>query len=252
MLEHKVSEIKKTIIDIAAGTVGCHLGGCLSVVEILASVYEKYWHDPQTKIVLSKGHAAAALYATLYQYGVLTENPALTYGQKKSIFTGHPNHKIAGISFSTGSLGHGIPYAIGWALACKIKNNSGLGIAIVGDGELQEGLCWESFQFAHAKNINNFICIVDLNNCQNDGYVKMISSMDNLQERFEAFGFEVITVDGHNINEILSALNFCNKPLAILAKTQKGNSVNNISGNPKSHYMKIEKKQAKLWKRRIT
>ncbi|WP_294351515.1 1-deoxy-D-xylulose-5-phosphate synthase N-terminal domain-containing protein [uncultured Clostridium sp.] len=248
-IKEKIKEARKLIIDMAATPTGCHIGGSLSVIDILMVTYFKYLEDKSTKIVLSKGHAAAALYATLYLNKLIDVNPVEVYGRKDSIFTGHPNHKIDNISFSTGSLGHGISYAVGCALAEKLKGSNGLGIAICGDGELQEGLCWETFQIVQAKNINNFICIVDVNECQNDGFVKDISPMKNLKSRFEALDFDVKEIDGHNIEEILLAIKSDRKrPIAVLAKTIKGKGIKVMEGNPECHYAKISSRLAAKWK----
>lgn len=243
-------EARKLIVDMAATPTGCHIGGSLSVIDLLLGVYFKYGKNQDNVIVLSKGHSAAALYATLYLYNVITENPADSYGRDGSLFTGHPNHKIPGIPFATGSLGHGIAYAAGWALAQKMKGNNGLGIVIGGDGELQEGLCWETAQIVQAKSITNFIYIVDCNGGQNDGLISDISPFHDLRKMFEGFGFRVKEIDGHDFNQILTAIEpDPEKPLAVLAQTIKGKGIKAIEGNPHSHYAKIPKNIAERWKR---
>ncbi|UTR16515.1 thiamine pyrophosphate-dependent enzyme [Salipaludibacillus sp. LMS25] len=245
---------RETIVDIGATETGCHLGGSLSVIDLLIALFDNYSLNNNNQIVLSKGHAAAALYSVLYVQGVLKENPAQNYGKHNSLLTGHPNHKIKGIPYSTGSLGHGIPYAAGWALAQKLKGSTGLGIAICGDGELQEGLCWETFQVVQAKQINNFMCVVDINGAQNDGLTSHISPSENIKGRFEAFGFHTLEVNGHDFKEIIQALqeiNNCSKPLAILAHTIKGKGLPSIEGNPKAHYLKIPHRLKNKWKRSI-
>lgn len=249
VIEQMAKDARKMIIDMAATPTGCHIGGSLSVIDILMTTYCKNSGNDATKIVLSKGHAAAALYATLYLLNLIKENPVESYGKKGSLFTGHPNHKINNIPFSTGSLGHGVAYAAGYALAEKMKGSDGLGIAICGDGELQEGLCWETFQIVQAKNVYNFICIVDINQCQNDGFVRDISEMNKLKEKFEAFNFEVRSIDGHSVKEILLALEPTGtKPIAILAKTIKGKGIKVMEGNPECHYAKISNRLRDKWK----
>lgn len=251
-IEEKCREARKQIIDMAATDKGCHIGGSLSVIDLLVVLYEKYHSDSKNQIVLSKGHAAAALYSTLFVNDLLEESPALSYGKKNSLLTGHPNHKIKHIPFSTGSLGHGIPYAAGWALSQKLKNEDGIGIAVCGDGELQEGLCWETFQVVQSKEINNFVCVVDINGAQNDGYVKDISDLVHLKTRFESFGFETKEIDGHNLSDIIGSLNEDQeKPLVILAKTIKGKGVPELEGNPKAHYAKIPQRLKNKWKRSL-
>jgi len=251
-LQSIANEARKLIIDMAATPTGCHIGGSLSVIDLLIGTYAKYIDDNDTVIVLSKGHAAAALYATLYIFELVKENPALTYGSKDSLYIGHPNHKIDNVRFSTGSLGHGIAYAAGWALGKKLEKSQGLGIAIGGDGELQEGLCWETAQIVQSKEINNFVYIVDCNGAQNDGYIQDISPLSNITKRFESFGFRVEEINGHNMEEIVSSIDVDNKkPLAILANTIKGKGVAAIEGNPDSHYAKITDRLATKWKRGI-
>jgi transketolase len=249
LLIERATEARKLIIDMAAASTGCHIGGSLSAIDLLIGAYAKYGQDPNTAIILSKGHAAAALYAALHVYGIIPDNPADSYGQRGSLFTGHPNHKLPGIPFATGSLGHGIPYAAGWALAQKMKRTNGLGIVIGGDGELQEGLCWETAQIVQAQSITNFIYIVDCNGGQNDGYIQDISPIRNLRQRFEAFGFFVKEIDGHRFEDIIAAIEpEHDRPVAILASTIKGKGVAAIEGNPDAHYAKIQPKLAHKWK----
>ncbi|MCZ8521673.1 MULTISPECIES: 1-deoxy-D-xylulose-5-phosphate synthase N-terminal domain-containing protein [Paenibacillus] len=246
-------EARRLIVDMAAAPTGCHIGGSLSVIDLLLASLAKYGADEKNVIVLSKGHSAAALYAALHVYGVIEANPAETYGREGSLFTGHPNHKLPGIPFATGSLGHGIPYAAGWALAQRMKGSGGLGIALGGDGELQEGLVWETAQIVQAKGISNFIYIVDCNGGQNDGLLSDISPVPRLRERFEAFGFRVREIDGHDFSEILEAVEPDPElPLAVLARTVKGKGVRAIEGNPDAHYAKIPEKTAEKWKRSLS
>ncbi|MFC4101384.1 1-deoxy-D-xylulose-5-phosphate synthase N-terminal domain-containing protein [Paenibacillus xanthanilyticus] len=258
-LEGKALEARSLIIDMAAAPTGCHIGGSLSVIDLLLAAYAVYGSDPASAIILSKGHSAAALYAALYVQGIMPDNPAESYGASGSLFTGHPNHKLPGIPFATGSLGHGVPYAAGWALAQRLKGTGGTGVVIGGDGELQEGLCWETAQIAQAKGISNFVYIVDCNGGQNDGLVQDISPLPQLRERFEAFGFRVRETDGHDYGAILSAIDVAlapgeeaGKPLAVLARTVKGKGVRAIEGNPEAHYAKIPAKTADKWKRSLT
>lgn len=252
-LINKAKTARKLIIDMAASDKGCHIGGSLSVIDLLIGAYGKYGNDQNSSIILSKGHAAAALYAAMYVFQKITDDPSISYGKKDSLFTGHPNHKIENIEFSTGSLGHGISYGAGCALAQKIKGTKGKAIVIGGDGELQEGLCWETMQIIQAKSLDNLIYIVDCNGAQNDGFLDDISPINNLRERFESFGFNVLLIDGHDIQEITDVLNYANynKPLAILAKTVKGKGVKAIEGNPNAHYAKITSTLSTRWKRGI-
>jgi transketolase len=246
---------RELILDMAASPRGCHLGGSLSVIDILIAAYGAFRSDPDTRIVLSKGHAAAALYAALHVHGILEINPAPRYGLVGEPFTGHPGPGVPGVTFPTGSLGHGVPCALGWALGQKLKGTSGMGIAVVGDGELQEGLCWESFQIAQAKGIDNFVVIVDVNGGQNDGRVEEISSLGDLEARLSSFGFTVEELDGHDLEALSTSLLRHRerpfRPLGILARTIKAKGVPELEGSSSSHYVVINRARAMAWKRNL-
>ncbi|AUG99982.1 transketolase [Prodigiosinella confusarubida] len=243
------AQARGIIIDIAASEVGCHLGGALSVIDILIYTLNNYLADQNNCVVLSKGHAAAALYSAMYVLGYSDTNPADEYGQCHSLYTGHPNHKIPHIRFSTGSLGHGVGYAAGWALAQRQAGSNGTAIVIGGDGELQEGLCWEVLQVLSAQKITDFIYIIDRNGAQNDGYVNDISPMVDLKERFASYHMDVVEIDGHDFEQLAKALSSRrNRGLVIIANTVKGKGIPQIEGNPSCHYVKIKRHQAIKWK----
>ncbi|QSB04159.1 1-deoxy-D-xylulose-5-phosphate synthase N-terminal domain-containing protein [Natronoglycomyces albus] len=250
ILADQALEARKLIIDMAASERGCHLGGSLSVLDILISAFYTTSNDSDSRVVLSKGHAAAGLYAALHVTGQLKANPAEHYGQVGHPFTGHPGPKVPGVTFPTGSLGHGVPYAAGWALAQRLAGTSGRGIAIAGDGELQEGLVWETIQVAAAQRLANFTIVVDVNGGQNDGLVADISPLENLTERFTAFGFTTVETDGHDHESLIHALQTStSQPLAILARTVKGKGLKPVEGKAGSHYVSIDAARAAKWKR---
>lgn len=226
-LKHDSVSIRKEIIDIAASKHGCHIGGSLSVTDLLNYIFDRYNDDPRSQIVLSKGHAAAALYATLYVKDVIQDKPSLSYGQSDSLLLGHPNDEIKGIPYSTGSLGHGLGYGAGWALGQRLRHIAGLSIVIGGDGELQEGSVWESLQVVSAKHINNLVYVIDRNKAQNDGYVNDISPYYDLSMRFQSYRFQVLNINGHNFNEIDDAFSkkAVDKPTIIIANTVKGKGI---------------------------
>jgi transketolase len=244
----RAARARRLIVDMAAGETGCHLGGSLSVVDILVAAHAFAGTHPGTEVVLSKGHAAAALYAVLYEIGILEENPAPRYGLAGAPYTGHPGPKVPGVLFPTGSLGHGLAYAAGWALSRRLLGKPGAAIAVLGDGELQEGLVWETFQIVSAKRIHNLTAVIDVNGGQNDGCVADISPMEDLPARLQAFGLDVVEVDGHDIEKLVAALPPGERPRAVLAHTVKGKGVRAVEGKAASHYVKIPPARAKQWK----
>ncbi|MEV0029630.1 1-deoxy-D-xylulose-5-phosphate synthase N-terminal domain-containing protein [Nocardia sp. NPDC050793] len=248
ILERQALRCREVVIDTAATEVGCHLGGSLSVVEILLATMAIADTEEGSAVVLSKGHAAAALYAALHVRGVLSEHPAVSYGRAGSALTGHPGKDMPGVLFPTGSLGHGAAYAVGWALSRRLLARPGRTFAIVGDGELQEGLVWEALQVAAAKKVDDLTLIVDANGGQNDGYVADISPLGDLAARLRAFGAVVETVDGHSVPALLDALTTGSGLRAIVARTTKAKGVSTAEGLSKSHYVRIGKQRAHQWK----
>ena len=251
-LRQRALAARRMVIDMAATPTGCHLGGSLSVMDILIAALDRTATDPDSEVVLSKGHAAAGLYAALYVTGILEEDPVPHYGGATHHFTGHPGPSVEGVRFPTGSLGHGAPYALGWALSRRLASTPGLGIAVLGDGELQEGLVWETCQVAAAQRVGNLIVVVDRNGGQNDGLVADISPEPRLAERFDAFGFEVRQVDGHDVDALRDLFepdrSDRERPLAVIADTVKGKGLRPVEGKAASHYVTIDARRAAAWK----
>lgn len=215
-----------------------HPGGSLSIAELLAYLYNvemkvdsKNPNDPnRDRFVLSKGHAAPALYATLSLKGFFPTEDLKTLRKSDSYLQGHPNmNKIPGVDMSTGSLGQGISAAAGMALAAKLDGKDYRVYTILGDGEIEEGEVWEAAMFASAKGLDNLLVIVDNNNLQIDGTVEEVNSPYPIFEKFEAFGFNTIAIDGNNFDEIEDAVKKAKevngKPSAIIAKCVKGKGV---------------------------
>jgi len=252
LLTERAKQARRLVVDMAASPRGCHLGGSLSVLDILIAALHRAGGDDGTRVVLSKGHAAAGLYAALHVSGVLAENPVTGYGRAGHHYTGHPGPAVPGVAFPTGSLGHGVAYAVGWALARRIAGGAGLGIAISGDGELQEGLVWEACQVAAAQRLGNFVLVVDRNGGQNDGLVDDISPLPNLAARFAAFGFDTAEVDGHDLAALSAVLagsrGGARRPLAVIAATVKGKGIPPLEGKANSHYVTIDAARAAKWK----
>ena len=215
-----------------------HPGGSLSIAELMAYLYNvemkvdannPKWED-RDRFVLSKGHAAPALYATLALKGFFPTEDIKTLRKSDSYLQGHPSMKsVPGVDMSTGSLGQGISTAVGMALAAKLDKKDTRVYTILGDGEIEEGQVWEAAMFANAKKLDNLVVIVDNNNLQIDGTVEEVNSPYPIPEKFTAFGFNTIEIDGNNLDEIETAFenakNCKDKPTAIIAKTVKGKGV---------------------------
>ena len=225
-----------------------HPGGSLSSADILATLYFGELNiDPKNpkmadrdKFVLSKGHAVPALYAALGERGFYEVNEMMTLRQVGSKFQGHPNmSKVPGIEMSTGSLGQGFSAAVGMAIAGKIDKNPGRVYALTGDGELQEGIVWEAAMQAAHRKLDNLVAIVDLNGLQIDGKVSDVKCVCPVDEKFRSFGWNVISVDGHNFEELTTAFDEAKKcdgvPTAIIAHTHKGKGVSFMEDNAGWH-----------------
>ena len=225
-----------------------HPGGSLSSADILATLYFGELNiDPKNpkmadrdKFVLSKGHAVPALYAALGERGFYEVNEMMTLRQVGSKFQGHPNmSKVPGIEMSTGSLGQGFSAAVGMAIAGKIDKNTGRVYALTGDGELQEGIVWEAAMQAAHRKLDNLVAIVDLNGLQIDGKVSDVKCVCPVDEKFRSFGWNVISVDGHNFEELTTAFSEAKSskgvPTAIIAHTHKGKGVSFMEDNAGWH-----------------
>lgn len=217
-----------------------HISSALSLVEILAAVYRysgldlekiKNKDEQRTRVILSKGHGALALYATLIESGVVSEECLRGFATSDGIVSTHPvKGSINGIEMTAGSLGQGVGYATGNALGAKIRGEAIESIVIVGDGELQEGSNWEALLFAAHHKLDNLTIIIDKNHLQISDAVEHIVRIDPLRDKFASFGFGVCEVDGHCISEIVDALKTpcCGMPKVIIADTIKGKGVSFI------------------------
>ena len=214
-----------------------HPGGSLSCTDILTYLYfNKMNVDPKNpkmenrdRFVLSKGHAAPALYSVLAQRGYFDVELLKTLRQIGSILQGHPDMKhIPGVDMSSGSLGQGISCAVGMALSAKHFGNDFKVYTVLGDGEIEEGQVWEAAMFAANKGLSNLVAFVDYNNLQIDGTIGEVNSASPIDKKFEAFNWHTITIDGHDFEQIENALaeaETIDKPVAIIAKTVKGKGV---------------------------
>ncbi len=238
LLMLKAEKIRLAVIEGTYHAKSGHPGGSLSIAEDLAYLYwremridprEPQWPD-RDRLVLSKGHAAPALYGALALRGYFPRDMIPTLRHVGSILQGHPDMKhIPGVDMSAGSLGQGISCAVGMALAGKLDQKAYRVYTIVGDGELEEGQVWEAAMFAAAKKLDNLVVLVDNNNLQIDGTVEEVNSPYPIPEKFAAFGFHVVEIDGNDLEQIESALTEARtvkgKPTAVIQKTVKGKGV---------------------------
>ena len=229
----KPNELRKSILKMLHEAQSGHVGGSFSIAEIVCSLYNNFdlVSGEKDKFILSKGHAAPALYAALYLKGVISDDELLTFRKINSKLQGHPDKvRLKNVVATTGSLGQGLSIAIGHAIGHQLRKTENKVFCIVGDGEMQEGQIWESIMLAPKFKLRNLCMIIDKNNAQNDGYVDNILSLDigkNLSEKIKSFGWNVKTVDGNNYTEFTKAsLALHNeKPTCIIANTVKGKGV---------------------------
>lgn len=244
-------EIRKTALTMIYRAQSGHPGGSFSAADIVAALYFDFLNlDPKKptwperdRFVLSKGHACPALYAALLLRGFLEKKEIDTLRQQGSRLQGHPDMKrCPGIDISTGSLGQGISCAVGMALAAKRDGKNYTTYTMVGDGECNEGQVWEAAQAAHKYELDNFIVFVDHNGLQNDGFTKDIMPSVSLHDKFAAFGFQTIRIDGHCMEDIVETLDFMTtqkngKPKCIVCHTVKGKGVSFMENVPAWHGM---------------
>ena len=225
-----------------------HTGGSLSAVEIITALYfHKMKHDPQNphwpdrdRFVLSKGHAAPALYAVLARCGYFDISALKTLRKMGSILQGHPDMEVTpGVDISTGSLGQGLSMANGMALALRLDKKSSRVYVLMGDGEIQEGQVWEAAMAAGHYRLDNVCAIVDCNGLQIDGQVEQIMNIEPVADKWASFGWEVFKVNGHDLGEITSAFakaeEVKQKPSIVIAKTIKGKGISFFEGKVKYH-----------------
>jgi transketolase len=237
-LQLAAANVRKCVIEGTYNAASGHPGGSLSIADIITYLYMYKLHvDPKNptmedrdRFVLSKGHTAPALYGALALKGFFPVEDIKTLRKPNSHLQGHPSlGKTPGIDMSTGSLGQGISVAVGMALGAKRKNADYRVYAVLGDGEIEEGQVWEAAMFAAAKGLDNLVAVVDNNNLQIDGTIEEVNSPYPIDEKFAAFGWNVIQIDGHDFDQIdaaFTAAEACKgKPTAIIAKTVKGKGV---------------------------
>ena len=247
-LKMKAKEIRKDIIEEVYNAKSGHPGGSLSIADIMAVLYfnelridEKNprWEE-RDRLVLSKGHCSPALYAALAERGFFDKEDLKSFRKIKSNLQGHPDlNKVPGVDMTSGSLGQGLSIANGMAIAGKMDNKNYRVYTILGDGEIEEGQIWEAAMTANKYKLDNLCVIVDNNNLQIDGTIEEVMSSYPIDEKFKSFGFNVLTIDGNNIEKILSAFEIAkqtkNKPTCIIAKTIKGKGVSFMENKTEWH-----------------
>ncbi len=246
-------DIRKRILELSfqAGSNGSHLGGSLSSVEILNTLYNADFNfDPnkpeRDRLILSKGHAALALYCVLESVGIINKEDVETFEQNGTSLFAHAKKNISkGIEFSGGSLSLGASYAVGVALACKSKQLNSQIFVLLGDGECDEGLVWEAIMSAVNYKLDNLTFIVDCNGLQSDGYTKDVMNHAPLEEKFRGFGTKVLSVNGHSEKELLMAYQQKgeNTPLVIVAHTVKGKGVSFMENLQQWHHGTLSQHQ---------
>jgi len=246
-MELHAAEIRRNLIKMIIGKGKGHSGGALSMVDILTALFfgvlkidpEKPQHPKRDRFLLSKGHACTGLYATLAQRGYFPVSTLDTYYELNSFLGGHPVKGLPGVEVATGSLGHGPPIGLGMAVSARMDKKDHRVFVLVGDGEIQEGVVWESVMFAAHNKLENFIMIVDRNRIQSDDFTEDLLTMNPLEQKFEAFGWASKTVDGHDVVALTQALNSApfeaGKPSVLIANTVKGKGVDFIENQVLFH-----------------
>lgn len=247
-LEIKAVEIRKIMLQMIHDAGAGHTGGSLSSVDILVSLfYNKMKHDANNpnwderdRFLLSKGHSVEGYYSVLADSGYFPKEDLSTFSKFKSELIGHPNKNVPGVEMNTGSLGHGLPIGVGMALGAKKLGNPCTIYVLMGDGELAEGSIWEAAMAASNYKLDNLIAIIDRNGLQISGCTEDVMSLENLKEKWAAFGWDTVEVDGNNMQSLIEGLDIAKKrkgkPQMIIAKTIKGKGVSFMENVPTWHH----------------
>jgi transketolase len=249
---------KKLIIEHSKKAGAGHIGSALSIADILYVLYDKIIEisdinsNQRDRFILSKGHAVLSLYIMLYMKGFISKKDLNSYYLNGSKLGGHPKHIVNGIDFITGSLGTGVTFASGCALAAKIEKSSRLIYCLLSDAELNEGSFWETILFASHQKLSNLIFILDNNGQQALGYTKDILNIENIEKKMKDFGFDTYNIDGHNLLEIENCLNeiklkykenMASKPFFVVANTVSGSGISYMENTIEWHYKSMNNEQ---------
>jgi len=242
------AEFRATAVQMSHAAGAAHLASSLSCIDIVAVLYHSVlrldprnpkWED-RDRFILSKGHAATALYAALAYKGFLTDDDLKSYGKAGSLLEEHPSPRLPGVEAATGSLGHGLPCGCGISLASRIKGQKYRTFVLMSDGECNEGSVWEASLFAAANKLGNLCAFVDFNKWQATGRSREVLALDPLAEKFKSFGWNVHEIDGHDHQQILNAVtevwSDIGKPTMVVAHTVKGKGVSFMEDDNNWHY----------------
>mgnify|MGYP006411133295 FL=1 len=247
MTQELALKIRKHAVNMTSTGGSSHIGSILSIADVLAVLYgsvmdyredEPKWQG-RDRFILSKGHAGAGVYAALAESGFISVDKLKTHYQDGSDLSGHVSHKgIPGVEFSTGSLGHGLPVATGMALAAKINKDKHTIYVLMSDGECDEGSNWEAALFAPHHKLDNLVVIIDRNKLQSIHSTEDTLGLEPFVDKWQAFGWGVVDIDGHNHEQLINACNSkeVGKPLCIVANTIKGKGVSFMEDNVLWHY----------------
>jgi transketolase len=246
-LDERSSYLRSLVVRALQGGNRGHIGSSMSLIEILRVLFDDIlkfksndpsWED-RDRLILSKGHGCLALYALLADKKFFNFSELDKFCHDDGMLGGHPErNKIPGVEASTGALGHGLSIGVGMALALKIRKKSSKVFVIVGDGEINEGSVWEAAMCAGNHNLENLIVMIDYNKIQSYGFTEEVADLEPLVDKWKAFNFNVIEVDGHNVEEIKSILEKkpSKKPLAVICHTVKGKGIGFAENDPKWHH----------------
>ena len=259
-LDERSLILRRMIVRAFEGGQRGHLGSSMSLVEIMRVLFDNFliydsqnpkWEE-RDRLVFSKGHGCLALYVLLADKGFISKNDLDTFCHFDSILGGHPEYgKIPGVEASTGALGHGLPIAVGMAIASKLKNRKNKIVVVLGDGEINEGSNWEAALSASKHKLNNLIAIIDYNKLQSYGETREVLDLEPLQDKWKSFGFIVSETDGHNVDSLRkSLLQFdlsIQKPKLLICHTVKGKGFPFAEHKPEWHHKsKMSDKEIKL------
>jgi transketolase len=242
------AQFRAKAVEMSHTAGAAHLASSLSCIDIVAVLYHSVlkidplkpkWED-RDRFILSKGHAATALYSALAFKGFLTEDDLKTYGKAGSLLEEHPSPKLPGVEAATGSLGHGLPCGCGISLAGRIKGQKYRTFVLMSDGECNEGSVWEASMFAAANKLGSLCAFVDFNKWQATGRSKEVLALDPLVDKFKSFGWDVHEIDGHDHHEILNAVSGISvdkqKPTMVVSHTVKGKGISFMEDDNNWHY----------------